>query len=107
MSLDVTLSINEEIVFDKNITHNLSVMAQKSDLYKPLWTPIDLGCVFAKDVKPFLIDGLSKLLSKTEEENRKYEPSNGWGTYENLVQFVVEYINHCSFYPDSIIEVCK
>jgi hypothetical protein len=32
-------------------------------------------------------------------------PSNGWGTYEGLVQFVTAYLAACVQFPDATVSV--
>jgi len=91
-------------VFDLNITHNLTEMADKANLYKAMWRPEELGCKYAKDVIGILEKGLNKL-RKYPEEFRKYNPDNGWGSYEGLVECVEAYLKACKQYPDAEIEV--
>jgi hypothetical protein len=93
-------------VYSSNITHNLNSMANYVGIYEYLWRPDEIGITKAKDLVIPLTDGLSKLL-KDPEGCKKYNPENGWGSYEVLVKFVYNYIEACNKYPNSIIEVCR
>ena len=39
MSLDVYLMVDNERVYDANITHNLNSMASEAGCYEALWRP--------------------------------------------------------------------
>jgi hypothetical protein len=41
------------------------------------------------------------------EKYKKLEPSNGWGSYENLVDFLIELKNSCVSSPDSTVHVWR
>lgn len=93
-------------VFTGNITHNLVEMAQKADLYSALWRPDEIGCEYAKDITGMLTRGL-KRLRKNPSGFKKYNPSNGWGSYEGLLQLVEDYLAACTEYPNAKIEVSR
>ena len=38
---------------------------------------------------------------------KEFSPYNGWGTYEGLCEFVLEYILTIYKYPDAIIKACR
>lgn len=61
MSLDVMLHKDGEEVFWRNITHNLTKMADQADLYVPLWRPEENNVSHARDLVPLLESGLAKL----------------------------------------------
>lgn len=107
MSLDVSLTATRPTcVYGRNITHNLTEMADKAGIYKHLWRPEELGITKAVDLVSPLSKGLSKLKNKPEYFKR-FNPSNGWGNYENLVEFVEEYITACVENPDAEISVSR
>lgn len=90
--------------YTDNITHNLNIMAKEADLYDPLWHPEKLGIVKAKDLIDYLREGLHKL--KLEPDKYiQFNPENGWGTYEGLVNFVESYLSACYKYPEAEVEV--
>jgi hypothetical protein len=107
MSLDVYLKeVGLVTLFEKNITHNLGTMAMEAGLYDYLWNPDELEIKHAIElVKPLTI-GL-ELLKSDPERFHKFDPANGWGTYEGLIRFVEAYLEACKENPDAIIEVSK
>lgn len=91
------------VVFSDNITHNLTQMAQACKLYKPLWRPEELGIKYAKDLIPYLSDGLAELVSKPNSY-KQFNSPNGWGTYQGLVRFTTAIYIACLDYPDMIVQ---
>jgi hypothetical protein len=84
----------DEILFERNITHNLNKMADAAGIYKELWCPYELGYTTAKE----LIEPLTKGLAKLKSDPNLYKgfnPKNGWGNYEGLVEFVTKYLDAC------------
>lgn len=124
MSLDVYLKSNEEqthtcscskcghehivseyeTLFDYNITHNLNKMAEAAGIYYHLWHPEKLGLNSAHQLIGPLESGLRKL-KESPEIFKAYNPANGWGTYENLVDFVTKYLAACKAHPNAQIFV--
>jgi hypothetical protein len=41
------------------------------------------------------------------EEYKRYNPENGWGEYDGLVNFVREYYNACLVNPDAELRVSR
>lgn len=93
-------------VFHSNITHNLNIMAENAGIYEHLWRPEELGITKAKELIEPLITGIKKL-SKEPEYFQQFNPENGWGNYDNFIQFVTEYFVACVRYPDADIEVYR
>lgn len=93
-------------VFDANITHNLTDMAEVAGIYKHIWRPEEVGITFAKELIDPLREGLHKLKSNPDLY-KQYNPFNGWGNYEGFVNFVQDYLDACYKYPDSKIKVCR
>jgi len=107
MSLDVYLNkLVIASVFSYNITHNLGEMAEEAGIYMHLWRPDEIGIKHAKDLIEPLKVGLDLLVS---DKNRfeKFNPSNGWGDYNSLVEFVSKYLQACVDNPDAEIEVSR
>lgn len=99
---------NDNYVYSANITHNLNKMAGEvgEGYYQALWRPGELGYTCAKQ----LIDDLGAclvLLKAHPEHFEKFNPKNGWGTYETLVEFVEKYLEACKQYPDAEIRVSR
>ena len=109
MSLDVWLTAevtSRTEVFDRNITHNLNTMAEAAGIYKELWRPDELGITKAGELIPALRKGLT-MLQKEPERFIPMNPPNGWGKYENLVDFVETYLDACIKYPDADVRVSR
>ena len=110
MSLDV--EINEEVeygvsvLFEGNVTHNLTDMAEIAGLYLCIWRPLECGFEFAKDLITPLADGHAYLVDNAEE-CKKYNPPNGGGTYEGFCKFVWKYYQACLEFPNAKISVCS
>lgn len=113
MSLDVTLVETKPTrVYEGNITHNLNKMASAvklsngKSLYEVLWRPDENNYSCAQDIAELLDEAFNQLLA---EPNffRNYNPPNGWGSYEGLVNFVYNYRNACWDSPDAKIQVSR
>jgi len=89
-------------VFERNITHNLAMMADKAGVYYALWHPEKKEYVCAKDIVQLLENGLKKL-KKRPKYFRKFDAPNGWGVYEHFVPFVEEVLIACKEYPNAKI----
>jgi hypothetical protein len=103
MSLDFSLSaVREQQVYSGNITHNLTEMADACGLYKCLWRPEENGFTVAAQIVPLLQEGLAKLIARPKYYKR-FDSPNGWGVYENFVQFVRDTLAACEANPDATI----
>lgn len=106
---DVDIHLYEEcnnILYESNITHNLIDMAYEAKIYEVLWKPEEVGITVARDLIDPLQEGLHRLKSDPEKY-KEFNPENGWGSYETLVEFVENLLNACCRYPNAIIEVDK
>ena len=107
MSLDVYLTdVRPTEVYSRNITHNLNNMAMEADIYMALWRPEAIGVSTAKQLVPLLETGL-KAMQSDPERFKKFNPENGWGNYEGLVNFVETYLQACKENPDAKVGVCR
>lgn len=88
--------------FSNRITHNLARMANECGLYEVIWRPEKNDIQTAKQLIPFLKEGL-KVLQEDEEKLFHLEPENGWGSYEYLVRFVEQYLDACERFPNSTV----
>lgn len=124
-------------VYSANITHNLGRMAAEAGIYEALWRPGELldpdkaarireqekahnyhgaGGVFeierslpavhGRDLIQPLRDGLEKLRARPEHFEQ-FNPENGWGDYDGLVQFTERYLAACEEYPDADVRVSR
>ena len=115
---------DQETVFSANITHNLSEMAIHAGLYNVLWRPYlltgyketgdhtkDWEYEDSCDIKAkMLIKPIEKGLRQLKsypERFKKYNPENGWGRYEGLVEFTEDYLTACREHPDAKVEVSR
>ena len=82
-------------IFDGNITHNLCEMASHViipggyTLYDLLWKPS------INTITQEYIDSVKKgleYLNSHKEDLEQYNPSNGWGSYETLLDFTQSFI---------------
>ena len=116
MSLDVDLMVTQPVsVYSGNITHNLGKMAAEVKipymagtvtLYTILWRPEELQFTKAREIAELLDYGWNILLSDPAEF-QKYNPENGWGSYDSLVNFVYKYRNACWDNPEAELRVSR
>ena len=115
MSLDVRLTVTQPTtIFTHNITHNLGRMAQQVvlsnglTLYNILWRPdeCDPPLLIASDIAEMLDEAFGIMLEDRPRLER-FNPENGWGRFESLIQLVIEYRNAGREYPTALIEVCR
>lgn len=86
-----------------NITHNLGEMAdhipvtfrgKPTTLYYACWRPDEIGATTVADVLPMLIQGIHYMIDH-RKELMKYDASNGWGTYNSFMKFLLNYKQAC------------
>ena len=106
MSLNITLQyINDDnkcVVYSSNITHNLNDMAKELGAYQYIWRPDENGIATAKELEHHLKSYISEL-KNNPDKYKKFNPSNGWGTYEYLLEFIENYHKACVKYPNANI----
>ena len=93
-------------IYWRNITHNLGKMAGQAGIYEALWCPDEVGYTHAKHLIEPLQTGLVRLRAKPEKF-KAYNPSNGWGDYDGLVEFVADYLGACISNPDAEVRVSR
>lgn len=101
MSLDVSLTVDGVEVYEANITHNLNKMADAAAVYHPVWRPPYEAK--AKDILPLVGAGLERL-KKYPEAYKTLNPSNGWGSYDVLVEWLENYVAALESYPEATVE---
>lgn len=106
MSLDVSLVENDLCVYDANITHNLTRMADKAGIYEFLWRPEDIGITHAKQLIEPLTDGVT-LLATEKARFEAFNSPNGWGTWEHFLLFCARYLQACKDYPEALVQVSR
>lgn len=107
MSLDVWLTaVRKTTVYDANITHNLSKMADEAGIYMHLWRPEEIGVTEARQLIEPLRNGLA-LLKSDPQRFEAFNAQNGWGLYEHFVPFVEKYLKACEENPDATVRVSR
>lgn len=96
----------QECLFSANVTHNLNKMAGEAGIYQALWRPEEIGATRAKDIIEIVSQGLAKLKA---DPNRftPFNPANGWGSYEQFVPWVEEYLAALKENPEAEIQVSR
>lgn len=107
MSLDVTLTaVRPTCVYDANITHNLTAMAEEAGIYMHLWRPEEIGITKAEQLIEPLTEGLA-LMKADPERFRKHNAPNGWGMYHHFVPWIEKYLAACIENPDAEVRVSR
>lgn len=109
MGIDVYLTkvvTEEKEIFAWSCTHNLIEMAEEAGLYEYLWKPDNLGIKKARDLIAPLTEGLN-ILKSYPDRFKKFNPSNGFGSYDGFINFVCNYLNACKEEPDSNVNVWR
>ena len=96
----------DQEVFSANITHNLNKMASEAGIYQPLWRPEELEITLASQLIDPLEQGL-ELLKSDPARFKIFNPENGWGTYEGLINFVSSYLLACREWPNGKVRVSR
>lgn len=92
--------------YHANITHNLNTMAKAAGIYECLWRPEEIGITQAEQLIEPLRAGL-ELLESDPARFEKFNPENGWGSYEGLMQFVRNYLKACEQFPGAEVSVWR
>jgi hypothetical protein len=95
-----------EVMYEANITHNLGRMAEAAGIYEHLWRPEEIGITKAFELIEPLTEGLQRLRDNPDHY-KQFGPSNGWGSYDGLVDWVGRYLVACKDNPDGEIEVSR
>lgn len=86
-----------------NVTHNLNNMAKAVGLYEVLWRPEELAISTASQMIAPLEKGIDELVANPDKYN-KFNPPNGYGSYEDFIGFCKSVLHNCREYPDAVIE---
>ena len=92
--------------FDANVTHNLNKMAKEAGIYDHLWRSDEIGIYHAEELISPLSVGLQKMKSNPERF-KKFNPPNGWGTYDLFLPWIEKYIEACKRYPKTLIYISR
>ena len=107
MSLDVYLEVMKPTeVYSANITHNLTGMAEEAGIYKHLWRPEELGITHAAQLVEPLRAGVA-LMRSDPERFEKFNATNGWGTYQQFLPWVENYLSACEENRDAEVTASR
>lgn len=105
MSLDVYLTNDPcphcgrgDDSWSANITHNLGRMAHAAGIYTAVWRPEECGIVTAAEIADVLRPALEDMRARPEYY-RQFDAENGWGTYDQFVPWLDEYLHQCEAWP--------
>jgi hypothetical protein len=90
-------------VWSRNLTYNLCPMMREAGVYDALVEPHDVGITKAHQLVKPLKAGLRKL-KRSSAKYKKFNPPNGWGTYEGLITFIEDTLVACKEYPDAEVK---
>ena len=98
MSLTITLITNHcdrsDEVYSVNIPHNLDKMAKAASIYKHLWEPETIGVTYAHQLIDPLIEAI-KVMAYLPDLFRKFDSSNGWGSYDHFLRWLLRLLEAC------------
>lgn len=89
----------EATVFEGNLTYNLSPM-----LYEAGWEWHGQEGKTAETLLPLAESVLSNL-KETPDKYQEMNPPNGWGNYDQAVEFMEKLVRACRAYPQSIVHL--
>jgi len=92
--------------FHANCTHNLIPMAEACGLYEPLWGSSDVAHRRASEIVEPLRAGIRNL-ERGKDVFVTMNPTNGWGTYEGLLEFARKVLRACEEEPEAFVEVSR
>lgn len=95
-----------EIFFEANITHNLNAMAGEAGIYQHLWRPEEIGITKAKQLIEPLRTGL-QLMRSDPTRFLAFNASNGWGTYDQFLPWIQQYLDACEEYPEANVSASR
>ena len=103
MSLDIYIRAKREVdIYESNITYNLAPMYYKCvDKEKGMEKLNGMTC---KDALPILNNAINDLIDN-QTEYEKLNPSNGWGSYEGLLEELKKMKECCEENKDGIFEI--
>lgn len=106
MSLDISLVTTYDTghgpteleVFESNITHNLTGMADALEIYGVVWRPEENDVETAEQ----LVEPLEKALVRLKGRPdlfAQYDAENGWGTVQQFIPWLEELLAACREHP--------
>lgn len=90
-------------LFSKNITHNISPMWRKAEIFDELY---ESDGKQPKEIVEQLEQGLF-MMQINSEDYKLLNPKNGWGNYEYAIKFLSQVIEACKLYPEAKIKISR
>ena len=125
MSLDVTLkgepyehtetchccghkatSMQSEVLFDANNTHNLHKMEDEAGIYMQVWRHDEIGITKARELIGPLRNGIA-LMKADPPRFEAFNSPNGWGLYKHFLPWLERYLLACEAWPDANVEISR
>ena len=103
MSVDLTIKAKRETeIYETNITYNLANMYYKA-IDKELGLK-KLKGMTCEEALPIIKNAIDDMV-KNKLEYEKFNPKNGWGSYDGLLRRFREIRNVCEDNPDGIFDM--
>lgn len=99
-------STAREELYSSNITHNLGKMAKEAGIYQALWRPDEPYPHKSKDIIEVVEKGLA-LMESDPYRFKNFDAANGWGTYDQFVPWIKDYLAALKQFPESDIKVSR
>ena len=92
------------VIYSANITHNMCPMAKAANIYDLLWRGPENNIKKAHQLVEPLLNAIS-LMVREPAKFIELNPSNGWGSYDDFLPWLVKLAAKCAEYPDAEVEV--
>lgn len=96
-------AVEPAVLFSTNITHNLGPMWREAGVRDALY---ESNGKPAADVIPALAEGVAAM-SRDPARFRKFNASNGWGTYDDALPWLRNVLAACKEHPTAIIRISR
>lgn len=96
--IDQFVNVGGEYNYTSNMSKAIAVASKQNK------TISDFNGMKTADVLPILKTIIWEFIDKPQEY-RQYEPSNGWGSIETCLTFLLWFKEQCEMYPTAIVEV--
>jgi len=93
-------------LYHANITHNLNSMAEEAGIYGITWRPEENGIERAAQLIEPLADGIARMKSDPDRF-RRFNPENGWGSYDAFIPWLESYLSACREHPDALVTASR
>lgn len=81
-------------------------MAMEAGIYEAVWRPEEIGITKAAQLIEPLRAGIA-LMKSDRPRFEKKNAENGWGTYEQFLPWLEDYLSACEANPDGDISVSR